>query len=536
MVFVSQMPVFAVLLLACLSLSEASIPHTTGAQDYAFRHAGRKGVVSARVKPQGYVHPKRKHAVKAQSLAQQSAGRSGSPTPKTGAVDPMMDPKNYPAGKFPLGGSDFEMVNEMEETLKNAMQGIRTSTSTKPPNHSHQGKEDASLLKSSQSDGGDPAMPSLPGMVTDFQDGQAVLPWYKILQYSSNGYAPNINAVGNLEQAFAANSFAKLSDEQIYSLGGKKYYLRFTSSLDNVKLYVDVNGINYTDTARAMGYASKTVGMCESPAFGTCTFNNVGLQDVFKSPSTYGSSSDCSKWVTDKVGAGSCQQTAGNRCFQSGGGTSCGDQVRNAVTVWIKPQEFNSHADCEDFSGYYMDGGGFTVLIQQFGCLIMAKNYARWPNPDANTMETLLWQNNTQGTVVKERVQIFGLNGWTLDLANNPNRTQALYGMSKLILEGNNDNVPNKNWYREPCNRFHGLWTQGATEWLVNQSACNVNITKPKDASWPTSQQPFSLGTVVGNTVAFTYDGANVTGNLDASLLVLSWSNTDQWNRGEDWL
>jgi hypothetical protein len=343
-----------------------------------------------------------------------------------------------------------------------------------------------------------------------------------------------------------ANSFFKLSDEQIYWLGGTRYYLRFQdeSGTSTSKFYLTVDNVNWTDTSRAMGYAGTSVGMCVANSFGGCVFSSIPIANTsgLRAPEDT-TSNTCSPFGTDLIATPSCgTQQTGKRCFTTGtaaDGTyqnNCGGSVLGHLSVWIKPQDFNSHADCEDFSGYYMDNGGFTVFLQQFGCLVQARNYARWPNPTALIMENQTWANNTQGTVKGERVTLFGLVGWTLDLANNPQRDVKVFGMSKLIFEGTNSIVPYKEWYREPCNRFNGLWAQDSVMWLVNQSACDVNITQVGNPSWPSAGQPYELGKVVGNTMTFAWSSVDVTGNLDPSLLIVTWSNSQEWNRGVDWL
>jgi len=500
------------------------------AQDDLFRHPGRRQVHV--VKPKGGVHSSRQGSIAQQkrqamngeplkSLAQQAPVK-----PPPYAMDPniaMNDLGHNAAAVSPGGGFEAAAIGA-EQALKGAMEGIASGSSL------------ATTQATSQSD----AVDDLGGVILDKGDGANVRsPWFKILEYKKHDarspWIPTSDAYGTLS-ASDPIGFAKLSDEQIHALGGKKYWLRFNSSNDNISLYLSVDGINWTDTNRSMGYASQKIDMCEGKNIGQCTsWDQVDLADkAFHSAASHGSDgSTCRHWNTDVVGIHSCENSLTMyRCFHDG----CVDQVREDVTVWIRPQQVNTHSDCEDFSGYYMDNGGFTVLLQQYGCLVVARNYARWPNPNADVMEVARWANNSFGTAAGEKVSLLGLKGWTLDLANNPNRSTQLFGMAQLRLEGTNDLVPHKDWYREPCNRFHGVYRQGDTDWLVNQSACDVNITKITDATWPTAERPYSLGTVTGNTMSFVYGPAEATGNLDPSLLIVTWSNTDQWQRGMEWL
>ena len=62
-------------------------------------------------------------------------------------------------------------------------------------------------------------------VIDDGDDG----PWVKILQYADGPYKPTAKASGTLTCAFVQNGFAKLSDHEINSLAGNRYYLRFMS-------------------------------------------------------------------------------------------------------------------------------------------------------------------------------------------------------------------------------------------------------------------------------------------------------------------
>ena len=181
-------------------------------------------------------------------------------------------------------------------------------------------------------------------VIDDGDDG----PWVKILQYADGPYKPTAKASGTLTCAFVQNGFAKLSDHEINSLAGNRYYLRFMSQNTKTYLYAHIKGLKFKDEECVFGYGDKKdYGLKVSSNFnagddfkygrhgcrnGSKLCLDTTTNDATKMPVT---GNDDQRWFADCQGkiAADWPSIYGVRAFNQGLPNAA---RRTQVSIWLK--------------------------------------------------------------------------------------------------------------------------------------------------------------------------------------------------------
>jgi hypothetical protein len=155
-------------------------------------------------------------------------------------------------------------------------------------------------------------------VVDDETDGGG---WIKVLEYEDKPYRPTVAAVGILSQS-SPTGFAKLSDADINALAGSHYYLRFKSSTNEWNAYLDIHGVPYSDTSRAMGYTGQHYLFCVAQSVDACQWKLTSMEGYtgFDSRDHDASAGDEAAWFADTGAEHQCYNPRDNerRCFNCG--------------------------------------------------------------------------------------------------------------------------------------------------------------------------------------------------------------------------
>eukprot|EP00929_Paragymnodinium_shiwhaense_P025584 TRINITY_DN15436_c0_g1_i1.p1 TRINITY_DN15436_c0_g1~~TRINITY_DN15436_c0_g1_i1.p1 ORF type:complete len:1543 (-),score=483.23 TRINITY_DN15436_c0_g1_i1:77-4705(-) len=247
-------------------------------------------------------------------------------------------------------GSDNSWSDSVPVTTPAATTSVEYSWTAAPPEDS--ADQGASDRRSFQ--------PVMPEDVVDGADGGG---WVKVLEYADEPYLPTAASVGQLGQG-DPQGFAKLSDEEINIIAGDSYYVRFMSTTNEIKAYLDIEGIRYSDTARSMGFGNKPYKVCVAESFSQCQWSaRIAGPLAFDTGAVRASADDNSRWFTDFGKASQCYGLdQDRRCFSCG--PSCGERgFRADVTVWVKRKRDMSMAFLQQsYKALWKSGAAATRL------------------------------------------------------------------------------------------------------------------------------------------------------------------------------
>ena len=168
----------------------------------------------------------------------------------------------------------------------------------------------------------------------------------KVLEYGTSPYTPTAAAVGTLVRSGETpRGFAKLSDADINTIAGTNYYVRVQSSFDTNYAYMKIDGIPFTDTARAFGWSGRSYGQEVASSFASASSNwktgsHCGARFDTECAAT---GNNHQRWFADYSVTPHCYgRSNSQRCFSSGSTT--GHAMRQHATVWVRSQSSSTCA------------------------------------------------------------------------------------------------------------------------------------------------------------------------------------------------